>query len=320
MEDDSRSTTCRSTCCRDGSPASSAATAPARPRPCGSCWACCRRMPARCTLDGAEVTASDRRRFGYMPEERGLYPKMKVLEQIVYLARLHGFSKADAETRATGSARAARTRRAPRRQCRDAVARKPAAGADRRGAGARPRGADPRRAVLGPRPARRRRRRGRAAAARGRRRRRAVLVAPARCRRAAVRRPRDHRRRHHPRGRRTRLASRASTPRAGSSSSRRAMPGGCAPSPASRSSTSTADTPCSTSTATRRRSVCCAEPSRRGMSRASRRSIRPSPRSSGRSSSEHARPHASLRHPASRRASGSSPSARSHRRCAARRS
>ena len=65
-------------------------------------------------LDGAEVTASDRRRFGYMPEERGLYPKMKVLEQIVYLARLHGFSKADAETRATRAARAARTRRAPR--------------------------------------------------------------------------------------------------------------------------------------------------------------------------------------------------------------
>src|SRR3954447_17336688 len=53
------------------------------------------------TLDGAELTASDRRRFGYMPEERGLYPKMKVLEQIVYLARLHGFSRADAVTRAT---------------------------------------------------------------------------------------------------------------------------------------------------------------------------------------------------------------------------
>jgi ABC-2 type transport system ATP-binding protein len=53
------------------------------------------------TLDGAEVTASDRRRFGYMPEERGLYPKMKVLEHIVYLARLHGFSKTDATARAT---------------------------------------------------------------------------------------------------------------------------------------------------------------------------------------------------------------------------
>ncbi len=52
------------------------------------------------TLDGAEVSTDDRRRFGYMPEERGLYPKMKVLEHIVYLARLHGFSKADATTRA----------------------------------------------------------------------------------------------------------------------------------------------------------------------------------------------------------------------------
>jgi ABC-2 type transport system ATP-binding protein len=53
------------------------------------------------TLDGTPVTGDDRRNFGYMPEERGLYPKMKVLEQIVYLARLHGFSKADAATRAT---------------------------------------------------------------------------------------------------------------------------------------------------------------------------------------------------------------------------
>ncbi|ODT11244.1 MAG: ABC transporter ATP-binding protein [Microbacterium sp. SCN 70-18] len=51
------------------------------------------------TLDGSDVTAADRRRFGYMPEERGLYPKMKVLEHIVYLARLHGFSKTDAEAR-----------------------------------------------------------------------------------------------------------------------------------------------------------------------------------------------------------------------------
>lgn len=44
------------------------------------------------TLDGEPVTATDRRRFGYMPEERGLYPKMRVLEQTVYLARLHGWS------------------------------------------------------------------------------------------------------------------------------------------------------------------------------------------------------------------------------------
>jgi ABC-2 type transport system ATP-binding protein len=53
------------------------------------------------TLNGAPVSAADRRSFGYMPEERGLYPKMRVLEHIVYLARLHGFSKTDATTRAT---------------------------------------------------------------------------------------------------------------------------------------------------------------------------------------------------------------------------
>jgi ABC-2 type transport system ATP-binding protein len=53
------------------------------------------------TLDGGSVGTDDRRRFGYMPEERGLYPKMKVLEQIVYLARLHGFSKPAATDAAT---------------------------------------------------------------------------------------------------------------------------------------------------------------------------------------------------------------------------
>ncbi|WP_375386426.1 ABC transporter ATP-binding protein [uncultured Microbacterium sp.] len=53
------------------------------------------------SLDRGPVSTDDRRRFGYMPEERGLYPKMKVLEQIVYLARLHGFSRADATASAT---------------------------------------------------------------------------------------------------------------------------------------------------------------------------------------------------------------------------
>lgn len=47
-------------------------------------------------LDGIALTAGDRRRFGYMPEERGLYPKMKVAEQLVYLARLHGLGPAEA--------------------------------------------------------------------------------------------------------------------------------------------------------------------------------------------------------------------------------
>jgi ABC-2 type transport system ATP-binding protein len=50
----------------------------------------------RVTLDGAALTATDRRTFGYMPEERGLYPKMRVAEQITYFGRLHGMSARDA--------------------------------------------------------------------------------------------------------------------------------------------------------------------------------------------------------------------------------
>jgi ABC-2 type transport system ATP-binding protein len=49
------------------------------------------------TLDGTPLDAERRARFGYMPEERGLYPKMKVAEQIVYLGRLHGMSTAQAQ-------------------------------------------------------------------------------------------------------------------------------------------------------------------------------------------------------------------------------
>lgn len=52
------------------------------------------------TLDGTPLTPESRRRFGYMPEERGLYPKMKVEEQLVYLARLHGFSASAAQKHA----------------------------------------------------------------------------------------------------------------------------------------------------------------------------------------------------------------------------
>ncbi len=42
------------------------------------------------TLDGADLTLAVRSRFGYMPEERGLYPRMRVAEQLVYLGRVHG--------------------------------------------------------------------------------------------------------------------------------------------------------------------------------------------------------------------------------------
>lgn len=44
--------------------------------------------------DGRPVTSADRRSFGYMPEERGLYPKQPVRDQLVYLARLRGLSPA----------------------------------------------------------------------------------------------------------------------------------------------------------------------------------------------------------------------------------
>ncbi|MEV4707635.1 ATP-binding cassette domain-containing protein [Actinoplanes sp. NPDC049316] len=47
------------------------------------------------------LTREMRQRFGYMPEERGLYPKMTIAEQIVYLGRLHGMSAADARRSTT---------------------------------------------------------------------------------------------------------------------------------------------------------------------------------------------------------------------------
>ncbi len=49
---------------------------------------------------GRLVDAETRRRFGYMPEERGLYPKMRVLDQLIYLARLHGLDMQDARAQA----------------------------------------------------------------------------------------------------------------------------------------------------------------------------------------------------------------------------
>jgi ABC-2 type transport system ATP-binding protein len=51
------------------------------------------------TWRGAPLDRPTRQRFGYMPEERGLYPKMSVTEQIVYLGQLHGLSRGDAHRR-----------------------------------------------------------------------------------------------------------------------------------------------------------------------------------------------------------------------------
>lgn len=48
-------------------------------------------------FDGHLLQQQDLSRIGYLPEERGLYPKMKVGEQIVYLARLKGIGRSQAE-------------------------------------------------------------------------------------------------------------------------------------------------------------------------------------------------------------------------------
>lgn len=52
--------------------------------------------------NGKPAMAADRRFFGYMPEERGLYPKQPVLDQLIYLGRLRGLSREKAKSSATG--------------------------------------------------------------------------------------------------------------------------------------------------------------------------------------------------------------------------
>jgi ABC-2 type transport system ATP-binding protein len=51
--------------------------------------------------NGAPVRQAERRRFGYMPEERGLYPGMLVGEQVEYVGRLHGLSASKAQAATT---------------------------------------------------------------------------------------------------------------------------------------------------------------------------------------------------------------------------
>ena len=53
----------------------------------------------RVLLDGKQITADDVFHIGYMPEERGLYKKMRVGEQAMFFARLKGMPKRDAEAR-----------------------------------------------------------------------------------------------------------------------------------------------------------------------------------------------------------------------------
>ena len=53
------------------------------------------------TFDGHPFGADDVQRIGYLPEERGLYKKMKVGEQAIYLAQLKGLSSTEARKRLT---------------------------------------------------------------------------------------------------------------------------------------------------------------------------------------------------------------------------
>ena len=51
-------------------------------------------------IDGRRVGFADRQRWGYMRQERGLYPSMPAGEQLVYMARVHGIGKDEAQDRA----------------------------------------------------------------------------------------------------------------------------------------------------------------------------------------------------------------------------
>src|SRR5690625_7655872 len=50
------------------------------------------------TWNNEKITREKSDVIGYLPEERGLYPKMKVKEQLVYLGKLRGMSKNTALT------------------------------------------------------------------------------------------------------------------------------------------------------------------------------------------------------------------------------
>ncbi|HEU4671704.1 MAG TPA: ATP-binding cassette domain-containing protein [Candidatus Limnocylindrales bacterium] len=54
----------------------------------------------RVTWQGRDTHALPRRTWGYLPEERGLYPRMRVADQLAYFASLHGLAPPDARRRA----------------------------------------------------------------------------------------------------------------------------------------------------------------------------------------------------------------------------
>lgn len=54
------------------------------------------------TWNGKSINYSTSPEIGYLPEERGLYPKLKVKDQLIYLARLRGMDKKEALTELKG--------------------------------------------------------------------------------------------------------------------------------------------------------------------------------------------------------------------------
>jgi ABC-2 type transport system ATP-binding protein len=57
------------------------------------------------SLFGKPFDRKSLERVGYLPEERGLYKKMKVIDQLIFFGQLHGVSAADAQTRAVAWAK-----------------------------------------------------------------------------------------------------------------------------------------------------------------------------------------------------------------------
>ena len=62
-------------------------------------------------LFGEKFHREQLQRVGYLPEERGLYKKMKVLDHLIFLGRLHGLSTAEAQQALAGLVRAPAARR-----------------------------------------------------------------------------------------------------------------------------------------------------------------------------------------------------------------
>ena len=74
-------------------------TAPEKQRRSGFLWMYSGQIPGTITVDGKPFHPRNFR-IGYLPEERGLYPKKGVLEQLMYLAQLRGSSRTDARKQA----------------------------------------------------------------------------------------------------------------------------------------------------------------------------------------------------------------------------